>query len=242
MNESDGIEEALYENLREALYVAEQLGRQWASVIGKIREIAEREREEAARRAAAQARYQAVWDKAREKLAVVDNPQWWRQATVVEIAEVHEVVTAWREHETEAARIDVVYRRTLERYEMSVISSEQVHEAPVYEAPREDRSAHASAEYDFDGAGPLVPEPTAGEKGEAALPPWDSAERRVLMEQRMRESGVSSELIKVHMRVHRMNARPPQAAVRDRRRVLSSSTSRSRVLSRQLDKPRAITR
>ncbi len=105
MNESDGIEEALYENLREALHVAEQLGRQWASVIGKIREIAEREREEAARRAAAQARYQAVWDKAREKLAVVDNPQWWRQATVVEIAEVHEVVTAWREHETEAARI-----------------------------------------------------------------------------------------------------------------------------------------
>ena len=27
MNESDGIEEALYENLREALHVAEQLGR-----------------------------------------------------------------------------------------------------------------------------------------------------------------------------------------------------------------------
>ena len=160
----------------------------------------------------------------------------------MEIAEVHEFVTSRREHETEAARIDVVYRRTLERYEMSVISSEQVHEAPVYEAPREDRSAHASAEYDFDGAGPLVPEPTAGEKGEAALTPWDSAERRVLMEQRMRESGVSSELIEVHMRVHRMNARPPQAAVRDRRRVLSSSTSRSRVLSRQLDKPRAITR
>src|SRR5690606_41289234 len=104
MNESDGIEEALYENLREALHVAAQLGRQWASVIGKIPEIAEREREQAARRAAAQARYQAVWDKAPESPARADNPRWRRQAPVAGIREAHEGRTGLPEPEPDTAR------------------------------------------------------------------------------------------------------------------------------------------
>ncbi|MFE1400366.1 hypothetical protein ACFW53_20735 [Nocardiopsis dassonvillei] len=239
--ESDGIDEALGRSLREMMQLAEQNGRQWSEVIRRMREIARRRQEEAARRAEAQARYQAAWDQAREKLAVVDDSQWWDQATPEQIAEVYEVAVTWREHEVEAARVDdVVYDEVLERYghDLRTPSAEQVREdLEKIEAQRKEQEQETDAEHEHGGKEePRVVESEAQEEvAETGSPTWDSEERRTLVEQQMHEEGIDPELIKTRMRVDRMHATPPRDAVQSKRAATRLRGPRGRSRERQAE-------
>jgi hypothetical protein len=219
MNESDGIDEALGRSLREAMQRAEQAGRRWSEVIRRMRELSRRRQEEVARRAEAQARYQAAWEKAREKLAVVDDSQWWDKATPAQIAEVYEVAVSWREHEVEAARVDdVIYTEVLDRYDhdLRTPSPDQVREdlERIEEQRQEEAQEEVEGETERAEDGPSQAEPGTG-AAPAQDPelPWDSEERRTLIEQRMREQGIDPELIDMRMQVDRMHATHPRDAV-----------------------------
>ncbi|MCY9785701.1 hypothetical protein KIK06_17585 [Nocardiopsis sp. EMB25] len=242
MNESDGIDEALGRSLRGMMQLAEQNGRQWSEVLRRMREIARLRQEEAARRAEARARYQAAWEKAQEKLAVVDDPEWWDQATPEQIAEVYEVAVSWREHEVEAARVDdVIYDEVLERYDhdLRTPSAEQVREdLEKIEAQRKEQEQESDAERGEEGS--LVPEPEAKEeaKAEAAEtnpPTWDSEERRTLVEQQMRDEGVAPELVETRMRVDRMNATHPRDAIQGKHAATRLRGPRGRSRTRQAE-------
>ncbi|WP_160050115.1 MULTISPECIES: hypothetical protein [unclassified Nocardiopsis] len=208
MIESDGIDEALGRSLREALALAEQNGRRLSDLIARAREILRLREEAAARRAEAQARYEAAWKAARDKLAVADDDQWWDKATPAQIAEVYEVAVTWREHETEAARIDeVIYEQVLDRYDhdLRTPSPEQVrHDLEEIRARHEE----ITEERDHD-----APEPEHVEEPEREEPRYDSEERRELTREEMLREGLEPEVVETRMRVDTMNARPPRDAV-----------------------------
>lgn len=235
MSESDGIDEALGRSLREAMQLAEQQGRQWSNVLRRMREIARQRQEEAARRAEAQARYQAMWSQARERLSVVEDPEWWNQATPEQVAEVYEVAVSWRDHEVEASRLDdVIHAEVLERYDhdLRTPSPEQVRED--LERIQEQRQEQES-EAEQDAPERVGQESAAESEVEVGPPEWDSEERRSLFEEQMREDNVDPELIETRMRVDRMQGRPPRDAVQAKQAATRLRGPRGRSHGRQAE-------
>lgn len=209
MAESDGIEEAISQNIREALASAERTGRLLSRAIDRVRQIRDSMREAAERRAEARARYQAAWDKAREKLEVVDDPEWWEGATPAQIAEVYEVAVTWREHEKEADRADdVIYEEVLERFghDLRTPSAEQVRED--LEKIQADRDSEEEEEEKEEGG-----KRSADTEEDRERPAHDSSERRERMEAEMREADIDPDVIKARMRAYTMNGHPPREAV-----------------------------
>ncbi len=211
MHDSDGIEEAIGQNIREALASAERAGRLLSRAIDRVRQIRDSMREAAERRAEARARYQAAWDKAREKLEVVNDPEWWEEATPAQIAEVYEIAIAWRDHEKEADRADdVIYEEVLERFghDLRTPSAEQVREdLEKIQADRDSEEEKEEEEKEEGG------KRSADTEEERERPAYDSSERRERMAEEMRDAGVASELIESRLRADAMNARAPHDAV-----------------------------
>ncbi|MGW5880217.1 hypothetical protein ACWFMI_27090 [Nocardiopsis terrae] len=207
MSESDGIEETLDQSLRDALREAERAGYLASRVIGRVREMTRQRKLDADLRQEAMDRYQQLWEQAREKMAVVDDDQWWEQAAPAQIADVYEVAVSWRDHEVEAARVDErIYEQVLEHYghDLRSPTPERLQaDLEQIQADREDQ--HAQHDADVEQA-PEV---------EEAVPEadWDSKERRALLEQQMRDEVIDPELVRAHMSVDRMNATSPHDAV-----------------------------
>ncbi|MFB8764037.1 hypothetical protein [Nocardiopsis alba] len=235
MSESDGIDEALGRSLREAMQLAEQQGRQWSNVLRRMREIARQRQEEAARRAEAQARYQAMWSQARERLSVVEDPDWWGKATPEQVAEVYEVAVTWRDHEVEAARLDdVIHAEVLERYDhdLRAPSPEQVRED--LEKIQEQRKEQES-EAEQDAPERVGQEPDLEPEVEAGPPEWDSEERRSLFEKQMRENNIDPELIETRLQADRMQSRSPRDAVQTKQAATRLRGPRGRSHDRQAE-------
>lgn len=249
--ESDGIDEALGQSLREALQAAEKFGRGWSEGIARMREKTRQRNLEEDRRAEAEARYQKAWDKAWDKLSVAEDQKWWEQATPEQIAEVYEVAVTWREHEPAAARIDdVIYDEVLERYDhdlrtpsadqvredLEKIEAERAEEKTEEEKDVEDVEPEKSTETGVEGE-PLTPEPEREEAVEEEKPPaYDSVERREHDERTRVEKGVDPDLARTHHRVDTMNATHPRDAVDTKRAATRLAGPRGRPRARQADK------
>ncbi|GAB3205335.1 hypothetical protein SAMN02745673_00934 [Marinactinospora thermotolerans DSM 45154] len=189
MTESDGIEEALSHNLREAMVRAEQVGRLLARRLDLITDTLARGAVAADRAFALHRLRRRVWKKAQEKLKQVEDPQWWERATPDQIAEVHEVAVTWRDQERIARKADdTIHQEVLDRYglDLRTLTRQQVWEGL-------ERSTN-----EIDGE---------------SKPTYDSPERRDREKQRMEREGLDPELIDTHMVVDTMNARPPHDAV-----------------------------
>ena len=229
---SDGIEEALAQNLRGLTQAAHTAGRAFSNVIDMVRrrQMAARERAEV------QERYQRAWEGAQERLSVTRDPEWWDRASPKEIAEVYEVAVTWREHEPEAQRYDdLIHHEVLERYDhdLRTPSREQVQsDLEHVEAERQEEQASEQDQekeevLEQEGEGPTDPEAvlTPGETeqeqseaqqeqaGESESPAYDSEEHRTQVAEQRTRDGVEPELVETHERVERMNANEPRNAV-----------------------------
>ena len=202
MSEPDGIEETLDRSLRDVLREAERAGYLASRIISRVREMTRQRTLDAQRRREAVDRYQQLWDRAREKMSVVQDDQWWEQATPAQIADVYQVAVSWRDHEVEAAQVDErIYEQVLEHYGHDLRSPTPERLQADLEQIAADREDHQDLQ-----VGP--------EEHDVALEAeWDSEEHRTLVEQQMRDEGIDPELVQTHMSVHRMNAHSPHDAV-----------------------------
>lgn len=248
---SDGIEEALAQNLREWTRSAETVGRAFSRGIEALRrrQMAARERAEA------QERYQRAWEGAQERLSVTRDPEWWDRASPKEIAEVYEVAVTWREHEPEAQRYDdLIHHEVRERYDhdLRTPSSEQVQSDLEHIEAQRQEEKEQDPDLEQDGEGPTDPEEilTPGEteqeqsekqeQGGESEPAYDSEEHRTQVAEQRSRDGVEPELVETHQRVERMNAEPPRSAVdkahaQQRLGAAAGLRARSRPRSKQGD-------
>lgn len=100
MSESDGIEEAIEGMSRVGLTVAGRLGEQLARAREQELRRAQAVEEQQAREL--QARFDAERAAARAQLAPVMDNRWWDTASGRDVERVHEVATAWKDHDPAA--------------------------------------------------------------------------------------------------------------------------------------------
>ncbi|MBV2362205.1 hypothetical protein ACFPZ0_04140 [Streptomonospora nanhaiensis] len=238
MTESDGIDEAVTAELSRALPRAEMVGRGISRALVRVAELWER-RIDAAWRREARDRYRQAWEQAQERLAVVSDPDWWREASPARIADAYETAVSWRHSEPEAARaVRDIREEVLRRYGLDLDTAAPGDAAGTLTGPegrpdarREADVAEAGKEADADGerdgdAGPEEP-PEVSEGPEPSETPQpsqaserpepadhDSPEHRDRRAAAMEEAGIEPDLVDAHNRVDRMNAHPPTAAVR----------------------------
>ncbi|MDP9696176.1 UNVERIFIED_ORG: colicin import membrane protein [Arthrobacter globiformis] len=119
MNESDGIEEAIEGMSRIGLTVAGRLGEQLARAREQELRRGQAAEEQQAREL--QARFDAERAAARAQLAPVMDNRWWDTASGRDVERVHEVATAWKDHDP-AARdaADVIRDQVQRRYGLDV--------------------------------------------------------------------------------------------------------------------------
>src|SRR5688572_28410213 len=100
MSEADGIDEAVDGSLRQSLMVASRL----AETLARMRQETLRQREQQDTRAShqAHARYVAECATVQGALAPVHKGQWLEQAQPKDIAQVHTLTEAWKDHDPTA--------------------------------------------------------------------------------------------------------------------------------------------
>ena len=121
MSDADdgGVEEDLNAAARTALTVAMQMGEKFARLREEMARDAQRRDPDAARELST--RFEAERAVARAQLDVVNQPEWWNNATIPDIARVAETATAWKDFEPAAAAAsDVIAREVQERHGVDV--------------------------------------------------------------------------------------------------------------------------
>ena len=117
--ETDGVGETFDDSLRIALTIASQFGER----ISRLREQIAREREADAVHEARElsTRFEAERGAARASLALVQQSEWWDQASPQDIAGVHETATAWRDFDDVAKDASETIKREVQaRYGIDV--------------------------------------------------------------------------------------------------------------------------
>ncbi|PPG17170.1 hypothetical protein C5D36_04690 [Rathayibacter sp. AY1C6] len=113
------MEEDLNATARTALTVAMQMGEKFARLREEMARDAQRRDTDAARELST--RFEAERSVARAQLDVVNQLEWWNNATIPDIARVAETATAWKEFEPAAAAAsDVIAREVQERHGVDV--------------------------------------------------------------------------------------------------------------------------
>ncbi|RAM37284.1 hypothetical protein [Arthrobacter globiformis] len=233
MNESDGIEEAI-----------EGISRVGLSVAGRVGEQLARAREQELRRAQAgeeqqarelQARFDAERAAARAQLAPVMDNGWWDTASGRDIERVHEVATAWKDHDP-AARdaADVIRDQVQRRYgldldnfgadDASVAQALARAERDREQAEQERRAARDEnaqavqllAEADREDRDRQQDADEENQRpealGEEATLKYDSAERRQQLAASL-ENVADHETVQARLSADQDQATPPSAAV-----------------------------
>lgn len=160
MSDADdgGVEEDLNAAARTALTVATQMGEKFARLREEIAREAQRRDTDAARELST--RFEAERSVARAQLDVVNQPEWWNNATIPDIARVAETATAWKDFEPAAAAAsDVIAREVQERHGVDVttlVADERARAGEertdavqlIAEADRLDRAANPTEDRD----------------------------------------------------------------------------------------------
>ncbi|MCM6761220.1 hypothetical protein NB037_02200 [Rathayibacter sp. ZW T2_19] len=160
MSDADdgGVEEDLNAAARTALIVAMQMGEKFARLREEMAREAQRRDTDAARELST--RFEAERSVARAQLDVLNQPEWWNNATIPDIARLAETATEWKDFEPAAAAAsDVIAREVQERHGVDVTTlvaderaraSEERTEAVqlIAEADRLDRAANPTEDRD----------------------------------------------------------------------------------------------
>ncbi|MFW5421085.1 hypothetical protein J0910_31210 [Nocardiopsis sp. CNT-189] len=113
----DGISEALSANWRAAVASYQSLSQKISTALPKLKEVWRRRQETKEYREKARRLYKGAWEESREKLEAVHDPQWWREATPAQIAEVYGHALGWRDHEVQAEEAEeLIHHRVREHY------------------------------------------------------------------------------------------------------------------------------
>lgn len=214
-DETDGVYEAFDDSLRIALTVAAQLGER----VARLRE------ELASQRGAIvtqegrelQARFDAERAAARAQLSVVNQPAWWDNARVEDIAAVHQTATNWSDHDAVADEARATIRHESQhRYGIDATQS-GAKPIPVAEVLHRAETSHASA----DG------EPTGQVSTHNSLQDvvYDSTERRDKLALSL-EGTATAEEIRGRLLADLGNAQPPREALRPIRDPAPSAARR----------------
>ncbi|PPH86344.1 hypothetical protein C5C95_14990 [Rathayibacter sp. AY1B7] len=118
-DDDGGVEESINSSARIALTIAIQLGEKLARAYQEaMREAQQRSAIEARELAA---RYEGERAAARQAVSVVNDPQWWDQATVRDVARVAETATAWKDVDPQIASASaLIASEAKERYGVDI--------------------------------------------------------------------------------------------------------------------------
>ncbi|QHF21702.1 hypothetical protein GTU71_13225 [Rathayibacter sp. VKM Ac-2762] len=118
-DDDGGVEESINSSTRIALTIAIQLGEKLARAYQEaMREAQQRSAIEARELAA---RYEGERAAARQAVSVVNDPQWWDQASVRDVARVAETATAWKDADPQIASASaLIASEAKERYGVDV--------------------------------------------------------------------------------------------------------------------------
>jgi hypothetical protein len=118
-DDDGGVEESINSSARIALTIAIQLGEKLARAYqDAMREAQQRSAIEARELAA---RYEGERAAARQAVSVVNDPQWWDQASVRDVARVAETATAWKDADPQIASASaLIAAEAKERYGVDV--------------------------------------------------------------------------------------------------------------------------
>ncbi|MCJ1697813.1 hypothetical protein MT349_18680 [Rathayibacter caricis] len=118
-DDDGGVEESINSSARIALTIAIQLGEKLARAYQEaMREAQQRSAIEARELAA---RYEGERAAARQAVSVVNDPQWWDQASVRDVARVAETAAAWRDADPQIASASaLIASEAKERYGVDV--------------------------------------------------------------------------------------------------------------------------
>ncbi|MDY0914526.1 hypothetical protein [Rathayibacter festucae] len=118
-DDDGGVEESINSSARIALTIAIQLGEKLARAYQEaMREAQQRSAIEARELAT---RYEGERAAARQAVSVVNDPQWWDQASVRDIARVAETATAWKDADPQIASASaLIAAEAKERYGVDV--------------------------------------------------------------------------------------------------------------------------
>lgn len=118
-DDDGGVEESINSSARIALTIAIQLGEKLARAYqDAMREAQQRSAIEARELAA---RYEGERASARQAVSVINDPQWWDQASVRDVARVAETAAAWKDADPQIASADaLIAAEAKERYGVGV--------------------------------------------------------------------------------------------------------------------------
>ncbi|PPH24119.1 hypothetical protein C5C99_00250 [Rathayibacter sp. AY1C4] len=118
-DDDGGVEESINSSARIALTIAIQLGEKLARAYQEaMREAQQRSAIEARELAT---RYEGERASARQTVSVVNDPQWWNQASVRDVARVAETATAWKHADPQIASASaLIASEEKERYGVDV--------------------------------------------------------------------------------------------------------------------------
>ncbi|TCL79528.1 MULTISPECIES: hypothetical protein [unclassified Rathayibacter] len=118
-DDDGGVEESINSSARIALTIAIQLGEKLARAYQDAMREAEQRSAIEARELAA--RYEGERASARQAVTVVNDPQWWDQASVRDVARVAETATAWKDADPQLASASaLIAAEAKERYGVDV--------------------------------------------------------------------------------------------------------------------------
>ncbi|MFD1716059.1 hypothetical protein ACFSBZ_16410 [Amnibacterium flavum] len=204
-DETDGVNEAFDDSLRVALTVAAQLGER----VARLREELARQREATAIQEGRelQARFDAERAAARAQLTVVNQPAWWDNARVEDIAAVHETATSWSDHDAAAEEARATIRREIQhRYGVDA-TQPGANPDLLAEALHRAETDHAGAGGEREPAGQGRSDTRSQALG------YDSAERRDRFAHSL-EGTATAEEIQGRVLADLGNAKPPREALR----------------------------
>ncbi|MCJ1675586.1 hypothetical protein MT355_20160 [Rathayibacter sp. VKM Ac-2929] len=120
-DDDGGVEESINSSARIALTIAIQLGEKLARAYQEVMREAQQRSAIEARELAT--RYEGERASARRAVTVVNDPQWWDQASVRDVARVAETATAWKDADPQIASASaLIASEAKERYGVDVVT------------------------------------------------------------------------------------------------------------------------
>ncbi|WP_017558035.1 hypothetical protein [Nocardiopsis baichengensis] len=146
----DHITDALGANWRAAVASYRSTAQRIDTAASKIKEIWRRHEEDRERRRQARELYQNAWEEAREKLEVIEDPQWrWEEATPEQIADLYGHALGWKDHEVQAEEAEEhIHHMVREYYGLDLREGKSVEERveQIRSDLEEVKQAHAGIE------------------------------------------------------------------------------------------------
>jgi hypothetical protein len=205
VTESDGIEEALEDQMRAIMTAAGRAGQQLARLHEQRLADARRSSEREGREYAAQLRDER--EAARAQTAPVSEAEWWDRATPVDIGKAYTTTRTWSDVDPEADRAGQRIRD-----EVRTRYGADVNDAGVDPAAAEHDLARAGAREDFYAREPEMAQAAAARDDGRST--YDTAGRREAFASELERAGIDGETIATRIRADVSQGRPATEATR----------------------------